>query len=175
MRASVAAIALLAFASCGGNTASEPPSKVPLYQPGPQATIPVRIVFENQMSSTFVFDELDLRLDDARVLTDAQHALVVEQVRKGQAAQFDVRVTPGDHMIRARIKFIGSGQGTFAYLKNYRFDIRTSRAFTAAPGGVVTMITYELDGAVEERPAVRFTQSGFPAAAPAPSSSSASR
>lgn len=178
MRVVVAAIALGLFASCAGKTANEPATAAPMYRPGPDATIPFRFVFDNRMSSTFRFERIDIRLDGGRVLTDEQHALVVEQVRDGKSAQFDVRLAPGDHVIRSQLTFIGSGQGALAYSKNYKFEIRTSRAFTAAPGGVVTMVAYEQDGPLEERPAVRYSESGMPAAAPScscPCASSSAR
>jgi hypothetical protein len=156
---------LVVLASCGGMTESAPAPLVPMYRPSANATVPFRIAFENQMSSMFEFRRLDIRLDGQRLLTDAQHALIVEHVRKGERAQFDVRLEPGKHIIRSLIEFRGSGSGNSAYLTGYKFEITSGRSFVVAPGGVITMITFEEDAPLEQRPALRYTEVGIPASA----------
>jgi hypothetical protein len=165
MRAAPVGLAiLLLLHGCGGakSTPSEP-STAPMYRAPSNATIPFRLAFENQMTSRFRFDRLVMTLDGGSLLTEQQHDLVRDRVRKGERAQIGVNVTPGDHAIRVMLVFIGDGTG----LHGYKFEIRSSRKFTAAPNGEVTLIAYEQNAAaIEERPAVRYAEKGLKAPSP---------
>lgn len=138
-----------------------------MYRPPANATIPVRLVLDNQMGSHFRFERILLLVDDGSVLTREQHESIRDHVRSGGTATIGIRVTPGEHVIRMLVEFIGEGQGTFAYLKGYKFEIRSSRGFTAVPDGEVRIITYEQNAAaLEERPAVRYAETYPPGSAP---------
>lgn len=90
-----------------------------------------------------------------------------EKVRSGANATIDITVRPGDHTLRSLLIFQGNGAGISAYLKGYRFEIRSSRSFTAAGNMEIGITTYEQDpGApLEERPAVRYREKGSVASA----------
>jgi hypothetical protein len=159
----VLSVAMAGACAGGSGRASSP--EAPLYKPSPSATIPFRLVFDNHMGTSFRFEELKLTLDGARVLTGEQHELLREHVRKGQSANMTVRVTPGEHVMRALIVFTGTGQGIATSLKDYKFEIRSSRTFTAVADGEVKIITYEQEAAaLEERPAVRYAETPSPVA-----------
>jgi hypothetical protein len=77
---------------------------------------------------------------------------------------FDVAVPAGAHELRVRLQYQGNGFGVFAYLKGYKFDVRSSHSIIAPPGEltVVTVVGHEKGGVttpLEERPAVRWIES----------------
>jgi hypothetical protein len=72
-------------------------------------------------------------------------------------------VQPGDHTLQFLIEYQGNGYGIFSYLKGYKFEIRSSRSFTALEGKTVSIrvIGWEQGGPttpIEEKPAVRYTE-----------------
>jgi hypothetical protein len=75
----------------------------------------------------------------------------------------DVAVPPGEHVLSVLVRLQGHGEGVFAYLNGYRFEVRSSHAFTAPPAVLteMTVSVYEKGGVttpLEERPAVRWTE-----------------
>jgi hypothetical protein len=73
----------------------------------------------------------------------------------------DIGVPPGEHVLQAFLRYRGRGYGVFSYLQGYRFDVRSTHTFAAAPGSLseVTVEGYEKGGVttpLEERPAVRW-------------------
>jgi hypothetical protein len=74
---------------------------------------------------------------------------------------FDVPVSPGFHMLQARVVYRGQGSGAFSYLESYRFNVLAAHSFTAVPGALseITMLNYAKGGLttpLEERPAMRW-------------------
>jgi hypothetical protein len=92
-------------------------------------------------------------------------------------------VPPGDHTLQIALTFQGNGYGVFSYLRGYKFEVKSSHAFTAVEGKAmgVTATAYEKGGVttpLEQRPTVEWQekvqplgpssgQTGSPAAAPA--------
>jgi hypothetical protein len=96
-----------------------------------------------------------------------------EEERRGMAVRleprreqpvFDLAVPPGPHVLQVLFRYQGHGTGVFAYLKGYKFDVRSSHSLVLAPGAltVVTVMGHEKGGVtipLEERPAVRWIES----------------
>jgi len=167
LRRALAAILIVAGLSCGAR--NEPAQSVTAaYTAPPDATMKVRVVFDNQLSSMFRFRRLVMRLDGVVVVGDERQDLLRDHVAKGERPQIDVRVTPGKHLLQFVIEFVGEGSGPSAYLRGYKFEIRSSRSFVAADGAQITIVAYEQDAsAIEERPAVRYVETGAGGAASA--------
>jgi hypothetical protein len=172
-------LTLSSLAACGSSSReattgsrSATPEAAP-YKPPASGAIPYRLVFEDRMGSSFRFDRIVILLDGAPVLTPEQHDAIRDHVRKGESAAIGIGVAPGDHKLQVLVVFTGDGQGSSSYLKGYKFEIRSSRSFTAAPDGEVKIIAYEQDAsALEERPALRYAEMYPPGSkAPAPSCS----
>jgi hypothetical protein len=82
-------------------------------------------------------------------------------------------VQPGDHTLQIKLEYQGNGYGIFSYLKGYKFEVTSSRSFTALEGKTIrlTVIGYEQGGPttpLEEKPAVRFVEKTTGGVGPAP-------
>jgi len=72
-------------------------------------------------------------------------------------------MAPGDHLLQMAIVTHGTGTGFYSYLKEYKFEARSSHPFRVEQGKttVVAAIVYEKGGIttpLEERPAIRFNE-----------------
>jgi hypothetical protein len=72
-------------------------------------------------------------------------------------------VAPGEHVLVTRLLYQGQGEGPFAYLSGYKFEVRSTHQLTVEAGGAtdVTMTGYEKGGVttpMEVRPAVRWSE-----------------
>jgi hypothetical protein len=94
-------------------------------------------------------------------------------------------VPAGDHTLQVALTFQGNGYGVFSYLRGYKFEVKSSHAFTAVEGKTVavTATAYEKGGVttpLEQRPNIEWQEkiqslgpAGSSASAPAASSGSA--
>jgi hypothetical protein len=135
------------------------------------------ITFTNDMSSAF-------RLTRALFVLDGAVQYNKQDDTGALAAQrtipiFSGSVPPGDHTLQVLIQLRGHGYGVFSYLRGYRFEVKSSHAFTVTEGKAIQLeaIAYEKGGVttpLEQRPAIRYvekiTAMGSPGAAPAPAS-----
>jgi hypothetical protein len=117
--------------------------------------------FENQMSSAFLLTRALFvvdgqiqynRQDDSGSLSDQK----VIPIYSGS-------MPPGDHTIQLALTFQGNGFGVFSYLRGYKFEVKSSHAFTATEGKAlsVTATAYEKGGAttpLEERPTIQWQE-----------------
>lgn len=131
------------------------------------------IVFRNQMSGAF-------RLTRALFVLDGAVQYNRQDESGGLANQkeipiFSGNVPPGDHTISVVLNFQGSSLAVFQYLKGYKFEQKSSHAFTAGEGKAlqITAVAYEKGNATtpyEDRPAVAWQEKigamASPAAAP---------
>lgn len=136
------------------------------------------IVFRNQMSGAF-------RLTRALFVLDGAVQYNRQDESGGLANQkeipiFSGNVPPGDHTISVVLNFQGSSLAVFQYLKGYKFEQKSSHAFTAGEGKAlqITAVAYEKGNATtpyEDRPAVSWQEKigamASKAAAPPPASS----
>lgn len=120
------------------------------------------ISFRNEMGGSFWLTKATFLLDGGPILnkTDEGGSLAERDVLE----LFDGPVMPGDHTLSVVLQYRGHGYGIFSYLKGYSFKVRSSRTFTVGEGKAIKIdvIGYEKGGvttALEERPAVRYTES----------------
>ena len=131
------------------------------------------IVFRNQMSGAF-------RLTRALFVLDGAVQYNRQDDSGGLANQkeipiFSGNVPPGDHTISVVLNFQGSSLAVFQYLKGYKFEQKSSHAFTAGEGKAlqITAVAYEKGNATtpyEDRPAVSWQEKigAMASKAPAP-------
>jgi hypothetical protein len=117
--------------------------------------------FKNEMSSAFLLTKalfiLDgqiqyNRSDDTGALADQKEIPV-----------YSGTVQPGDHTIQVALTFQGNGYGVFSYLRGYKFDVKSSHAFTAVEGKTlsITATAFEKGGVttpLEQRPTIEWQE-----------------
>jgi len=130
--------------------------------------------FDNEMSSAF-------QLIRALFVLDGQIQYNRQDDSGALADQKDIpifqgSVPPGDHTLQVALTFQGNGYGVFSYLRGYKFEVKSSHAFTAVEGKsiVVSATAYEKGGVttpLEQRPTIDWhekVQALGPSAGPAP-------
>ena len=119
------------------------------------------IVHENRMSDSYKLVRVVYALDGAPIFTKADE----EGILGGQE-EFEVyngSIVPGEHTLTVNLEYRGHGFGVFAYLKGYRFKVRSTYTFAVPEGRISTLhvVGYEKGGPttpLEERPAVRYIE-----------------
>ena len=119
------------------------------------------IVHENRMSQSYKLVRVVYALDGAPIFTKAD-----EEGSLGEQKEFEVyngSIIPGEHTLTVNLEYRGHGFGVFAYLKGYRFKVRSTYTFAVPEGRVSTVhvVAYEKGGPatpLEERPAVRYIE-----------------
>jgi hypothetical protein len=114
---------------------------------------------KNEMGGQFRLIKVVYALDGVQILSKAD-----DTGRLSDMGEFDVyngAIQPGTHTITVQLTYGGSGFGVFSYLKNYKWNVRSSNTFTAADGKatLVTVVGYEKGGIttnIDEKPAVDF-------------------
>lgn len=116
---------------------------------------------QNDMGSTFRLMRATYSLDGATIATrtDESGSLADQQ----RFSVYNGRVTSGEHSLTVNLEYQGNGYGIFSYIRGYTFRARSVRTFTVPEGQAlrITVVGYERGGAttaVEERPAIRYTQ-----------------
>jgi len=128
---------------------------------GITAAAKAEVVFENEMSSAFRLKRVVALYDGAPLATKTDEKDQIGDMK--EVPLYNELVQPGDHTLQFLIEYQGNGYGIFSYLKGYKFEIRSSRSFTALEGKTVAIrvIGYEQGGPttpIEEKPAVRYTE-----------------
>lgn len=115
----------------------------------------------NEMGSTFRLVRATYSLDGVAVATrvDDNGSLADQQ----SFAVYNGRVTSGEHTLTVNLEYQGNGYGIFSYLRGYAFRARSVQNFQVPEGRALRLqvVGYERGGsttAVEERPAIRYTQ-----------------
>ena len=119
------------------------------------------ILHENRMSQSYKLVRVVYALDGAPIFTKAD-----EEGTLGAQQEFEVyngSIVPGEHTLTVNLEYRGHGYGVFAYLKGYRFKVRSTYTFAVPEGRVSTVhvVGYEKGGPttpLEERPAVRYIE-----------------
>lgn len=119
------------------------------------------IVHENRMTESYKLVRVVYALDGAPIFTKAD-----EEGTLGEQKEFEVyngSIVPGEHTLTVNLEYRGHGFGVFAYLKGYRFNVRSTYSFAVPEGRVATIhvVGYEQGGPttpLEERPAVRYIE-----------------
>lgn len=139
------------------------------------------VEFQNEMSSAF-------ELTRALFVIDGQVQYNRQDESGALADQKNIPIytgtmPPGDHTIQVALTFQGNGYGVFSYLRGYKFEVKSSHAFTAVEGKMldVTATAFEKGGVttpLEQRPTIEWREkvqplgAGVPAAASPPSPAS---
>ncbi len=128
---------------------------------GITAAAKAEVVFENEMSSAFRLKRIVALYDGAPLATKTDEKDQIGDMK--EVPLYNELVQPGDHTLQFLIEYQGNGYGIFSYLKGYKFEIRSSRSFTALEGKTIAIrvIGFEQGGPttpIEEKPAVRFTE-----------------
>lgn len=129
------------------------------------------VEFQNEMSSAF-------QLTRALFVVDGQIQYNRQDESGALADQKEIpiysgSVPPGDHNIQVALTFQGSGFGVFSYLRGYKFEVKSSHAFTALEGKnlTVTATAFEKGGVttpLEQRPTIEWHEKIQPLNAGAP-------
>jgi hypothetical protein len=119
------------------------------------------VEFKNEMSSAF-------QLTKALFVIDGQVQYNRADEGGALADQKDIpiysgSVPPGDHTIQVALTFQGNGYGVFSYLRGYKFDVKSSHAFTAVEGKTlsITATAFEKGGVttpLEQRPTIEWQE-----------------
>lgn len=119
------------------------------------------IRFKNEMSNAF-------RLTRALFVLDGAVQYNKEDDTGALAAQpeipiFSGTIPPGDHTLQVLVQLRGHGYGVFSYLRGYKFEVKSSHAFTVTEGKAIDLevIAWEKGGVttpLEQRPAVRYVE-----------------
>src|ERR1700722_11652978 len=117
------------------------------------------VEFKNEMSSAF-------QLTHALFVMDGQVQYNPADEGGALADQKDIpiysgSVPPGDHTIQVALTFQGNGYGVFSYLRGYKFEVKSSHAFTAVEGKTITITatSFEKGGVttpLEQRPTIEW-------------------
>jgi hypothetical protein len=117
--------------------------------------------YKNEMSSAFqlvralfVIDgQVQYnRQDDSGALADQKEIPI-----------YSGSVPPGDHTVQVALTFQGNGYGVFSYLRGYKFEVKSSHAFTAVEGKTISVIatSFEKGGVttpLDQRPAIEWQE-----------------
>jgi hypothetical protein len=123
------------------------------------------IVFHNEMSSAFSLRRalfvLDGQIQYNR--SDETGALADQK----EIPIYQGSVPPGDHTVSVLLNFQGNGYGVFTYLRGYKFEVKSSHAFTAVEGKTLQLTATALEkGGVttplEQRPAIEWHEKILP-------------
>jgi len=143
------------------------------------------ISFRNDISNAFRLTGAVFVLDGVvqyNKQDDSESGLLASQK---EIPIFSGAIPPGDHTLQVMLKLQGYGYGVFSYLRGYKFDVKSSHAFTITEGKTVALeaIVWEkgdVTTPLEQRPSIRFTEnvktgaSGEGPSAPARSAPAAS-
>jgi hypothetical protein len=90
------------------------------------------ILYRNEIGSMYIPVQYVYSLDGNEIF-----AKIDETGKLADQKEFEIfngSLAPGNHTMSVRMTYVGNGYGVFSYLKGYRFNINSSRTFTAAEG-----------------------------------------
>jgi hypothetical protein len=142
------------------------------------------VIHREEVNPSFRLDSIAYELDGVVVLSRGPERLRTDPVREVEVLAGEI--TPGSHRLRVAMIYVGTGEGTYARAKEFRFAVEKAHEFTAIEGRIakVTFTTVtrpEPRLELRDRLAVRVTaevlpitaarpKSDTPAASPAPAS-----
>lgn len=116
---------------------------------------------QNDMGSTFRLVRASYSLDGASIATRTDDNGSLADLTT--FAVYNGRVAQGEHTLTVSLEYQGNGYGIFSYIRGFTFRARSVQNFTVPEGRALrlTVVGYERGGAtaaIEERPAIRYTQ-----------------
>jgi hypothetical protein len=117
------------------------------------------VSFKDEMSSAFLLTRALFVIDNQAQYNkqDDTGALADQK----EIPIYTGSVPPGDHTIQVALTFQGNGYGVFSYLRGYKFEVKSSHAFTAVEGKVLEVVAtaFEKGGVtvpLEQRPTIEW-------------------
>ncbi|MFO0607831.1 MAG: hypothetical protein U0324_32000 [Polyangiales bacterium] len=116
---------------------------------------------QNEMGSTFRLVRASYALDGATVATRTDdNGSLADQTG---FSVYNGRVASGEHTLTVSLEYQGNGYGIFSYIRGYTFRSRSVQTFTVPEARALRLVVvgYERGGAtvaIEDRPAIRYTQ-----------------
>jgi hypothetical protein len=129
----------------------------------------------NKMGGSFRMSRLIYALDGQQIFSRIdEDSTKLNDLKSVEI--FSGPIAPGNHTISVLVEYHGNGYGVFAYLKGYKFTVRSSHTFTASEGKETQLNVegFEKGGIttqLKDRPAVDFKENVIterPEAAPQP-------
>ncbi len=116
---------------------------------------------ENDMGSTFRLVRATYSLDGATIATRTDDNGSLSD--QPSFSVYNGAVTSGDHNLTVSLEYQGNGYGIFSYIRGYTFRARSVQSFSVPEGRALRLVVvgYERGGAtsaIEDRPAIRYTQ-----------------
>lgn len=129
---------------------------IPPHPPPDCITCSVAIVLDDDMDASFRLERVEAQLDGAVLYFRADPDLY--QVKSLDFAR-DLKLSSDRHVLNVALVFHGWGMGVFAYLRNYKFNVRSTYDLWPRKGLVLHVHAFEKGGVttpLEERPALRY-------------------
>ncbi len=119
------------------------------------------IGFENDMSGLFKLQRIVVLYDGAPLASKTDEKDGIAAMK--EIPLYGAFVQPGEHTLQVLLEYRGNGDGIFSYLNGYKFEVRSTRSFTAVEGRTLSLriVGYEQGGPLtpfEEKPAVRYVE-----------------
>lgn len=116
---------------------------------------------QNEMGSTFRLVRASYTLDGAPIATRTDDNGSLADLTGFSV--YNGRVASGEHTLTVSLEYQGNGYGIFSYIRGYTFRARSVQTFTVPEGRALRLVVvgHERGGAavaIEERPAIRYTQ-----------------
>lgn len=119
-----------------------------------------RLVFKNEMGSSFKIVRLDIDLDGSEIVSLRSDTKAAKLDQK----EFDVyngSITPGAHQVSVFAEYQGDGYGIFNYFADYKFKVKATYTFNAEEGRLTTVKVYGYEKGgittpLKDRPSVRY-------------------
>lgn len=117
------------------------------------------IKHKNEMGSQFRLVKAVYALDGVQIFSKQDEA-----AHLADTPEFDIyngAIQPGSHTLSVNLVYQGNGFGVFSYLKDYKFNVKSSQTFVAGEGKatVINVIGYEKGGMatnMQDKPDVKF-------------------
>jgi len=122
-----------------------------------------QIFYTNQMGSSFRLVKAVFVLDGAPVYNKTSEK-GIKAKKKDKIQVFSGTLVPGEHTLSVHLEYKGFGYGFFAYLKDYKFKVRSSHAFSLEAGKSkkLIVVSFEKGGIttpLDQRPALKYVES----------------
>jgi hypothetical protein len=119
------------------------------------------VEFKNEMSSAFQLTKALFVIDGQVQYNRADEGGALADQK--EIPIYSGSVPPGDHTIQVALTFQGNGYGVFSYLRGYKFEVKSSHAFTAVEGKTITITatSFEKGGVttpLEQRPTIEWQE-----------------
>jgi hypothetical protein len=121
------------------------------------------IYYNNQMGSSFRLTKAVFVLDGAPIYNKTSEK-GIKAKKKKKIQIFNGALLPGEHTLSVHLEYRGFGYGFFAYLKDYKFKVRSSHAFSVDAGKSkkLIVVSFEKGGIttpLDQRPALKYVES----------------